>query len=44
MKTLSDKDLIAFQDAVYKDHGIRLEGKELYEAAFNLLQFFESLI
>ncbi|MBI4137088.1 hypothetical protein HY469_03420 [Candidatus Roizmanbacteria bacterium] len=44
MKTLTDKDLIAFQDAIYKDHGIKLEGKALYEAAFDLLQFFEALI
>ena len=41
---LSDSDLTAFQLAILKDYGIRLEGKELYEAAFDLIHFFEELI
>lgn len=44
IKKLTNSDLENFQKAVFKDYGIRLEGKELYDAAFNLLQFFEALI
>lgn len=44
MRSLSDSDLHEFQKAIFKDYGIKLEGKELYDAAFNLLQFFEGLI
>ena len=44
MKTLSETDLRDFQKAVYKDYGIKLEGKQLYEAAFDLLQLFDALI
>lgn len=44
MKTLSDTDLKSFQTAILKDYGVNLEGKELYSAAYNLLQFFETLI
>ena len=44
MKKLSEEDLKAFQTAVLKDYGIKLVGDELYQAAFNLLQFFEALI
>ena len=41
---LSKSDLDTFQEAVFKDYNIKLEGDELYQAAFNLLQFFEALI
>lgn len=41
---LTDKDLKQFQEAVQKDYGVKLEGKSLYQAAFSLLKFFESLI
>lgn len=44
MKKLSEEDLRTFQTAVLKDYGIKLVGDELYQAAFNLLQFFEALI
>ncbi len=44
MKNLTETDLKAFQEALFKDYGIKLRGKQLYEAAYNLLQFFESLI
>lgn len=44
MKTLSKSDLESFREAILKDYGIELKGKELYEAAFNLLKFFETLI
>lgn len=43
-KSLSQTDLDTFQEAIFKDYGIKLEGDELYQAAFNLLQFFEALI
>lgn len=41
---LSESDLDTFQEAIFKDYNIRIEGDELYQAAFNLLQFFEALI
>lgn len=44
MKTLSKFDLESFKEAIFKDYGIKLEGDDLYDAAFNLLQFFEALI
>lgn len=44
MKKPSEEDLNTFQTAIFKDYGIKLEGDELYQAAFNLLQFFEALI
>ena len=44
MKRLSESDLKSFQEAILKDYGKKLEGKELYDAAFNLLQFYEALI
>lgn len=44
MGKLTQADLISFQNAILEDYGIKLEGQELYQAAFNLLQFFESLI
>lgn len=43
-KSLSEGDLVSFQEAVLKDYGIKLEGEELYRVAFNLLQFIEALI
>lgn len=43
-KSLSQTDLDTFQEAISKDYGIKMEGDELYQAAFNLLQFFEALI
>jgi len=44
IKRLSKSDLVKFQDATLKDYGIKLDGQELYNAAFGLLQFFEALI
>lgn len=44
MKLLSNPDLKEFQKAILNDYGLELEGKELYQAAFNLLHFFEALI
>lgn len=41
---LTDKDLTKFQEAIQKDYGVKLEGNNLYQTAFNLLKFFESLI
>lgn len=41
---LTDKDLKQFQEAVQKDYGVKLEGNSLYQAAYSLLKFFESLI
>lgn len=43
-KSLSKDDLAKFQEATLKDYGIKLEDQKLYDAAFNLLQFFEALI
>lgn len=43
-KQLSESDLKEFQLAIEKDYGIRLEGEELYQAAFDMLNFFEMLI
>lgn len=44
MKNLSSTDLKSFQTAILKDYGVKLEDEELYDAAYNLLQFFEVLI
>lgn len=44
VKNLSKSDLISFQEAILKDYGIKLEDKDLYNAAFNLLHFIETLI
>ncbi len=44
MTKLSQTDLEKFQDAVKKDYGVELKGEKLYQAAFNLLKFFEALI
>lgn len=43
-KSLSKDDLVSFQEAVLKDYGIKLEGEDLYRAAFDLLQVIEALI
>ncbi len=43
-KGLSDSDLKTFKEAIFKDYGIELKGDTAYQAAFNLLQFFEALI
>lgn len=44
VKSLSKDNLISFQEAIFKDYGVKLEDQELYDSAFNLLQFIESLI
>jgi len=44
MKILTKNDLETFQDAIQKDYGIKLEGNELYTAAYNLLKLFETFI
>ena len=31
---LTDKDLTKFQEAFQKDYGVKLEGNNLYQAAF----------
>ncbi len=44
MTRLSKTDLDNFKEAIWKDYGLKLEGQALYEAAFNLLEFFKALI
>ena len=44
MGKLSESDLDSFKNAIQKDYGLKLEGKALYEAAFNLLEFIKALI
>lgn len=44
MVRLTEADLRAFQQAVYKDYGVMLPDEVLYQEAFNLLQFIEALI
>lgn len=44
VKSLSKDDLVSFQEAILKDYGVKLEGQELYDAAFNLAHFIEALI
>lgn len=44
MKTLSESDLKEFQIAIEKDYGIKLKEEELYQSAFNILKFFDSLL
>ena len=44
MSKLSESDLDSFKDAIQKDYGLKLEGKALYEAAFNVLEFIKALI
>lgn len=44
MTRLTEADLKAFQQAIYKDYGIMLDDTLLYQEAFNLLQFIEALI
>ena len=43
-KSLRESDLVSFQEAILKDYGVKLEGKELYDAPFSLLQFIDALI
>ena len=44
MTRLTEADLKAFQQAVYKDYGVMIPDALLYQEAFNLLQFIEALI
>ncbi|GDX62284.1 hypothetical protein LBMAG33_5940 [Candidatus Levyibacteriota bacterium] len=44
MTKLTESDLKAFQEAVYKDYGVMIPDALLYQEAFNLLQFIEALI
>lgn len=44
MTKLTESDLKAFQEAVYKDYGVMTPDALLYQEAFNLLQFIEALI
>lgn len=44
MTNLSPDDLKKFQAAILKDYGVLLNDDQLYQSAFNLLQFFEALI
>ncbi len=44
MKALTISDLKEFQEAIQKDYGLTLEETELHDAAFNLLQYIETLI
>jgi hypothetical protein len=44
MTKLTELDLKAFQEAVYKDYGVMIPDALLYQEAFNLLQFIEALI
>lgn len=44
MVKLTETDLKAFQQAIYKDYGVLLPEEVLYKEAFNLLQFIDALI
>ncbi len=44
MVRLTETDLKAFQQAIYKDYGVLLPEEVLYKEAFNLLQFIDALI
>ena len=44
MARLTEADLRAFQQAVYKDYGVMLPDEVLYQEAFNLLKFIETLV
>lgn len=44
MTRLTEADLKSFQQAIYKDYGILLPDDVLYNEAFNLLSFIETLI
>lgn len=41
---LTDAHLKAFQEAIYKDYGIVIPKDKVFEAAFELLEFFEALL
>ena len=44
MVRLTEANLKAFQQAIYKDYGVLLPDEVLYKEAFNLLQFIDALI
>lgn len=44
MTRLTPSDLTEFQQAIYKDYGVILPEEVLYQEAFNLLSFIESLV
>ncbi len=44
MKQLTKPDLKEFKTAVYKDYGIVIPEDKVFDAAFELLEFFETLI
>lgn len=44
MSSFSKSDLESFREAIWKDYGLKLEGEDLYEAAINLVAFFNALI
>lgn len=44
MVRLTEADLKAFQQAIYKDYGVLLPEEVLCKEAFNLLQFIDALI
>ncbi len=44
MVRLTETDLKAFRQAIYKDYGVLLPDEVLYKEAFNLLQFIDALI
>ncbi|GEM_PF-3081349 len=44
MTQLTEADLKSFQQAVYKDYGVMIPDALLYQEAFRLLSFVESLI
>lgn len=43
-KQLTKENLKALQKAVYKDYGIKITDDKLWDAGFNLLSFFATLI
>ena len=44
MARLTEADLKAFQQAVYKDYGVMLPDEVLYKESFNFLKFVAALI
>ncbi len=44
MTRLTEADLKAFQQAVYRDYGVMIPDALLYQEAFRLLSFIKSLI
>ena len=41
---LTEAHLKSFQEAIYKDYGIVIPEDKVFEAAFELLEFFEALL